>query len=263
MAQNIFDQYGIKEVADVQFEALESDARLGVTAGDIVLYLDTLKVSTTEFTAEQTEAKGGKGAPPLIIWDFGKEINVTLQDALFSPASLAVITGAAVKEASANGKINVRVTENVTVGLNGAINLAKVPVTGTTVKYIDIKTANASARRGQIAIANLTSSGLTSGTQLKVFYDVAADGATGGTAYQITIDAAHFPGTYKVYGDTVVRNRNGMDEPFQLVFNKAKIGAETTFTMEAEGDPSVFDMNLRILRDADGNMVNFIKYNLG
>ena len=33
MAQNIFEQYGIKEVADVQFEALESDKRLGVEAG--------------------------------------------------------------------------------------------------------------------------------------------------------------------------------------------------------------------------------------
>ena len=33
MAQNIFEQYGIKEVADVQFEALESDSRLGVEAG--------------------------------------------------------------------------------------------------------------------------------------------------------------------------------------------------------------------------------------
>lgn len=67
MAQNIFEQYGIKEVADVQFEALESDARLGVAAGDVVMYLDTLKISTIEVTADQTEAKGGKGNPPLIL----------------------------------------------------------------------------------------------------------------------------------------------------------------------------------------------------
>ena len=67
MAQNIFEQYGIKEVADVQFEALESDKRLGVEAGDVVMYLDTLKISTIEVTADQTEAKGGKGNPPLIL----------------------------------------------------------------------------------------------------------------------------------------------------------------------------------------------------
>ena len=34
-----------------------------------VLYLDTLKVSTIEQTAEEAEARGGKGNPPLIIWD--------------------------------------------------------------------------------------------------------------------------------------------------------------------------------------------------
>lgn len=34
-----------------------------------VLYLDTLKVSTTEQTGEQAEARGGKGNAPIIMWD--------------------------------------------------------------------------------------------------------------------------------------------------------------------------------------------------
>lgn len=63
-----------------------------------VLYLDTLKVSTIEQSAEQAEARGGKGNPPLIIWDYGKEINVTLEDALFSAKSMAIMFG--------NGKVN-------------------------------------------------------------------------------------------------------------------------------------------------------------
>lgn len=65
MAANVLDKYGIKEVADVFFYDIKDDG----TMGDPVLYLDTLKVSTIEQTAEQTEAKGGKGNPPLIIWD--------------------------------------------------------------------------------------------------------------------------------------------------------------------------------------------------
>ena len=40
MAQNIFEQFGLKEVANVQFEALEDNKRLDVKAGDIVMYLD-------------------------------------------------------------------------------------------------------------------------------------------------------------------------------------------------------------------------------
>lgn len=36
------------------------------TVGRPVLYLDTLKVSTIEQTAEQADARGGKGNPKLI-----------------------------------------------------------------------------------------------------------------------------------------------------------------------------------------------------
>ena len=62
---NILSKYGIKEVADVTFyKTTETGA-----PGAPVLYLDTLKVSTIEQTAEQAEARGGKGNPPLIIWD--------------------------------------------------------------------------------------------------------------------------------------------------------------------------------------------------
>lgn len=55
----------IKEVADVTFYALDEAGN----PSHPVLYLDTLKVSTIEQTAEQAEARGGKGNPPLLIWD--------------------------------------------------------------------------------------------------------------------------------------------------------------------------------------------------
>ena len=62
---NIFQKYGIKEVANVYFEALEADKANGYEVGDIVLFLDTLKVSTIETTAESTEARGGFNIYPL------------------------------------------------------------------------------------------------------------------------------------------------------------------------------------------------------
>jgi hypothetical protein len=54
---SILDKYGIKEVADVTFYQLDNDGNPTVP----VLYLDTLKVSTIEQTAENTSARGGKG----------------------------------------------------------------------------------------------------------------------------------------------------------------------------------------------------------
>lgn len=56
---NIFEKYGIKEVANVYFEALSTDTAAGVYENDIVLYLDSLKVSTIETSAEDTAAQGG------------------------------------------------------------------------------------------------------------------------------------------------------------------------------------------------------------
>ena len=57
------------------------------------MYLDTLKVSTLEQTAEQTSARGGVGNPELIIWDYGKEISLSLEDALYTPASQSLMWG--------------------------------------------------------------------------------------------------------------------------------------------------------------------------
>lgn len=58
-----------------------------------VLYIDTAKVSTIEQTAEETEARGGKGNPVLMSWDYNKDITLTIEDALFSAKSMAIMFG--------------------------------------------------------------------------------------------------------------------------------------------------------------------------
>lgn len=88
---NLFQKYGIKEVADVVFYSITE-------VGDKefytpVLFLDTLKVSTLEKSAEKVEARGGKGNKKLVVWNFGKEITLNLEDALFSPASMSLTWG--------------------------------------------------------------------------------------------------------------------------------------------------------------------------
>jgi hypothetical protein len=77
----------------------------------------------------------------------------------------------------------------------------------------------------------------------------------------ITITPDSFPGTYYVTGDTMIRSeRTGEDEYFQFVIAKAKMQAEQTISMEAEGDPSTFNMSLQVLRPENGEMVKFIQY---
>lgn len=140
---NIFEQYGIKEVADVclySIELDENDDEVYIP----VLYLDTLKVSTVEQTASQTSARGGLGNPELIIWDYGKEITVTLEDALYNPASMGMTWGGkyGTKTLELYGQIEVKetnnLTENVTVATPGKLiieNFSDYKKEGTTLKW--------------------------------------------------------------------------------------------------------------------------------
>lgn len=79
----------------------------------------------------------------------------------------------------------------------------------------------------------------------------------------IEISPETFPGTYYCTGDTYARREdNGEDEFFQLIIPKAKVLSDNTLTMEAEGDPSTFSMNLKVLRPASGPMMKLVKYSL-
>ena len=256
-----------------------------------MFFLDTLKVSTIEQTAEQTDAKGGRGNPSLIIWDFGKEITLNLQDALFTQESLMVMTGGAKKISGSGTPVTITKTAIISVvgnlpvgeykwldtatGIRGAVPAvynASVDTTvgagktyytrtGTEGSYVYEAVAAPTGNPSTSSYYELASgTGAPAVFPVRVFYEESV--VATGDAYEITINAANFPGTYKVVGDTVVRNRNGVDAPFQFVISKAKMGSEVTFTMEAEGDPSVFDMNLRVLRDDNGDMVKFIKYEI-
>ena len=179
MAAAFTKKFGIKEVADVGFYDIDA---ITVNSGTItaskapVLKFDTLKVSTIEMTAENSEARGGKGNPALISWDYGREITVNLEDALLSMDTLSHLF---------EGKAN---EDDV-----------------------------------------------------------------------ITINANKFPGTYAIVGVTYARDVDGKDNLFYFYIPKAKIQSETTLTMEAEGDPTVFNMSLKVLRGNDaGDMMQLI-----
>lgn len=89
---SLFEQYGIKEVANGILYAIEldeNDDEIYIP----VLYMDTLKVSTVEESTSQVYAEGGIGNPKLIGWDYGKDITVSLEDALFTPASQSMNWG--------------------------------------------------------------------------------------------------------------------------------------------------------------------------
>ena len=253
---SILDRYGIKEVADVTF--YEIDKNTGGPAAP-VLYLDTLKVSTIEQTAESVYAQGGKGNAKLIGWDFGKEITLNIEDALFSPKSMAIMFG--------NGKIanHGEHSDSPAYGLVKTIMFhgPDLPSSWTdgqgNAHAIDPKTVKVYSENGKL----LTDSDYLADTKGEsTFFAKFVVKTPANSAREIVIGPNTFPGTYYITGDTFARaERTGKDQFFQFIIPKGKITSENTITLEAEGDPSVFNMTVEVMRatvtgiDASGKSV--------
>lgn len=79
---------------------------------------------------------------------------------------------------------------------------------------------------------------------------------------QIIIDAKHYPGTYRLVGETYKRNRYGEDEHYQFEIPLCKLSADNRITLQASGEPTVFTMKLNALRRNDGVMMKLTSYDL-
>ena len=247
---NILDRYGIKEVADVTFYNIDKSSGAPTNP---VLYLDTLKVSTIEQTSENVSARGGKGNAELVTWDYGKEITVTLEDALYSAKSMAVQFGdGTVDGITAEGE-NTYVMktvwkDNLPEGTKATATQVTATVDGKEFKLTAVAFYTAEGEQVKTAEADYAY----------------ATGKVEVVGHQIDVSANSFPGTYYVTGDTYARSEvSGEDEFFQFIIPKAKMLAESnTITLEAEGDPTVFSMNLKVLRPKDGIMMKLVQYTI-
>lgn len=243
-------KFGAKEVMDVTL--------YNMSTGVPVMVFDSLKTSALSVTSEKVYARGGKGNPKILTWEINKEAMLTIEDALLSPKSLELVSGMATTVGAqtiymrqrtdwatdGNGDLyNKGDLFPLTCSAAGVINLAFTPKeAATAIKiYLDDDDCGTAVDMTGAAIVQkaltLGANGIAiaGGKQVIAYYTY----TSAATASTWLITADKFSGTYKLVGDTVIRNAaTGKDEAFQMVCPNLKFSSNLELSFSADGDPT-------------------------
>ena len=130
------------------------------------------------------------------------------------------------------------------------------------------RTANIEITDALVSMESLTylwGGKATSETGTLKNYKYGADGVSTPVSYtgaykKLTLTSTDFPPTVRFVGTTTVINQQtGKPMVMRIVIPKFKLDANFTFTLEAEGDASVFDFSGVALSD-NGNLMDIITY---
>ena len=274
-------KFGVREICDVVLKKKAAGyfGNLYLDKGAPVLYFDTLKTSSMEGAATTVYAQGGRGNPRLVAWEGDRTVTFTMEDALISPESFSILSGAGLLDASDTDKIYVHTTEQVEVSNQGEIKLDKIPSTEGEL-YILVMTDDGSIDTnkmpmlipaaevkqtmeiGQVvgawktaydADARHTELGLTAtaptinnGDVVYVDYYVEATKSV----KQINIEASKFGGSYYLEASTLFRDQaTGDDFPAEFIIPNCKVQSNFTFTLSPTGDPSTFTFTMDAFPD--------------
>jgi len=258
-------KFGVREIANVVFRA-KNEQRIGnqtFAKGQPVFYLDTAKTSSMEGAATTVYATGGRGNTRLIAWEGEKTLTFTVEDALLSPISFAMLSGAGVIKGAADStkEVHFHQTTNAVIGaatgggleidLNDALESTEkicptAPIyimkldsygdlTGEVLSGWSVDSTGKKLTHGNVA-------GLT-GAVMVDYYVLKKEG----TVSELQIDAEHFGGYYYVEADTLFRRQSdGKDLPANLTFPNVKIQSNFTFSMASTGDPSTFTFTMDV-----------------
>ena len=149
-------KFGVRECANIVFRA-KQETVIGTSrfhVGQPVLYIDTATTSSMEQASTSVYAQGGRGNARLIAWEGDKTLTFTVTDALISPVSLSMLSGAGlVKESGARVHVHATTAATMTVTSDGTGSSA------TSTGTIDL--TDALTEFGKLSVNNGTDGGVT------------------------------------------------------------------------------------------------------
>ena len=277
-------KFGVREIANVVFKA-KNTQKIGpytFQKGQPVFYMDTAKTSTLEGAATTVYATGGRGNTRLIAWEGQKTLTFTVEDALLSPISFAMLSGAGLLKAASNSTdlihfhqtttaiasdISTSNSYQVEIDLSDALEPSEricptAPIYVMALdEYGDITGAITDGWKVDTTVTTNQNVTTLSGSGKKLIFTGSQPSnltdhigpvmvdyyviKPAKTVSEMQIDAGHFAGYYYVEADTLFRRQSdGKDLPANITFPNVKIQSNFTFSMAATGDPSTFTFTM-------------------
>lgn len=271
-------KFGVRQCANIVFRAKQV-TKIGTNVfnvGQPVLYIDTATTTSMEQASSTVYAQGGRGNARLIAWQGDKTLTFTVTDALISPVSLSMLSGAGLVKESQK-KVHVHATTAATMVVTqssntytGTIDLTDALTTfganatldpGLDAPLYIIKTEDDGSITGSIVKGTVTvdqtvsgklniagpkwsgtEENITTSQNVLVDYYVTKNAES---VSEIQLTAADFAGYYYVEADTLFRSQaTGIDMPANLTFPNVKVQSGFTISMAGTGDPSTFDFTM-------------------
>ena len=253
-------RFGSREICNVVFRAKAAQKIGNITfqKGQPVLYIDSAKASTLEGAATSVYATGGRGNSRLVAWEGEKTLTFTVEDALLSPVSFAMLSGAGLIKGKDEEKVHVHMTSYVQIdtaeidltdalGVNDTI-CASAPIFVIVTEEDGSITGNLIEVKADVGGKKLLPATGSSfdeayvGKTVMVDYYVIKNSAN---VSELQIDAENFAGYYYVEADTLFRRQDGSgDMPANFTLPNVKIQSNFTFSMASSGDPSTFSFTM-------------------
>ena len=267
-------RFGVREIANVTLRA-KATQYLGSKKfykNEPILYFDTLKTSSLEGASTTVYATGGRGNTRLVAWEGERTLTFTMEDALISPESFSILSGAGLIAATQDNPIYVHMTSQVEVKEANFITLPEAPCWNKQYTSDD-DLYNTGA---DIFVMTMTNGQIDSEPCVPVKIDLEKDPSgktiqcfghagtidkydivlvdyyvkrTGG-AQVIEITADKFGGNYYLEAQTLFRDeQSGVDMPAEFIIPNCKVQSNFNFTMAASGDPSTFTFTMDAFPD--------------
>lgn len=216
--------------------------------GKPLIHFDTLKMSNISSEGQQKEIRGGQGAELLLTYDYGRTANVEITDALASMYSLQYLWGGELATTAFNyyakGTVTVVTPDTLPTVTGRVANTPYTLVNGSTSIHVGIKNG-VEDPDAEFAI----------GTYTLYYTALSADPNSKDHTHQLTLTSTDFPPIVKLVGDTfLIDQSTGKKVAMQIEIPRFKLDANFSFTLEAEGDASVFDFSGVALSD-NGNIM--------